>query len=151
MIFRKWGGGDQRPFGTFPKIHPFWKRRPSLTLSSEHSEQCAFQCAMLHTALWTEKWALCNVAHCTVNWEANTVNTVTMCTVNREASNADALKCWRTSTKVFTVTFLLLVDHSSFLLLIVIILNTRQSCQLLTTNYVYTFFTGFGVGVGEII
>ena len=25
------GGGDQRPFGTFPKIHPFWKRRPSLT------------------------------------------------------------------------------------------------------------------------
>ena len=24
------GGGDQRPFGTFPKIHPFWKSRPSL-------------------------------------------------------------------------------------------------------------------------
>ena len=121
----------------------------TLTLSSEH-------CAM------------CNVAHCTVNWEVSKVSTVqsctlhsqlrsehnehcAQCTVNRAASNADALKCWRTSTKVFTVTFLLLVDHSSFLLLIVIILNTRQSCQLLTTNYVYTFFTGFGVGVGEII
>ena len=25
------GGGDQRPFGTFPKIHPFWNSRPSLT------------------------------------------------------------------------------------------------------------------------
>ena len=32
MIFRKWGGG-QRPFGTFPKIHQFWRRHPSLTLS----------------------------------------------------------------------------------------------------------------------
>ena len=29
--FPKMRGGDQRPFGTFPKIHPFWKRRPSLT------------------------------------------------------------------------------------------------------------------------
>ena len=25
------GGGGQRPFGTFPKIHPFWYSRPSLT------------------------------------------------------------------------------------------------------------------------
>ena len=24
------GGGGQRPFGTFPKIHPIWKRDPSL-------------------------------------------------------------------------------------------------------------------------
>ena len=30
MIFRKWGGGDQRPFGTFPKIHPFWRCEASL-------------------------------------------------------------------------------------------------------------------------
>ena len=30
MIFRKWGGGGQRPFGTFPKIHPFWKGQASL-------------------------------------------------------------------------------------------------------------------------
>ena len=30
MIFRKWGGG-QRPFGTFPKIHQFWRCHPSLT------------------------------------------------------------------------------------------------------------------------
>ena len=30
MIFRKWGGGSQRPFGTFPKIHPFWKGKASL-------------------------------------------------------------------------------------------------------------------------
>ena len=29
MIFRKWGGG-QRPFGTFPKIHPFWMCKASL-------------------------------------------------------------------------------------------------------------------------
>ena len=29
MIFRKWGGG-QRPFRTFPKIHPFWRRHLSL-------------------------------------------------------------------------------------------------------------------------
>ena len=26
------GGGDQRPFGTFPKIHPFWNSRPSLII-----------------------------------------------------------------------------------------------------------------------
>ena len=26
------GGGDQRPFGTFPKIHPFWRRSASLIL-----------------------------------------------------------------------------------------------------------------------
>ena len=24
------GGGGQRPFGTFPKIHPFWKGNASL-------------------------------------------------------------------------------------------------------------------------
>ena len=24
------GGGDQRPFGIFPKIRPFWYRHPSL-------------------------------------------------------------------------------------------------------------------------
>ena len=32
MIFLKWGGreGRQRPFGTFLKIHPIWKRAPSL-------------------------------------------------------------------------------------------------------------------------
>ena len=29
MIFRKWGG-DQRPFGIFPKIHPFWYRHSIL-------------------------------------------------------------------------------------------------------------------------
>ena len=28
--FQWGGGGGQRPFGTFPKIHPFWKRHPSL-------------------------------------------------------------------------------------------------------------------------
>ena len=27
-------GGGQRPFGTFPKIHQFWRRHPSLTRSS---------------------------------------------------------------------------------------------------------------------
>ena len=26
-------GGGQRPFGTFPKIHPFWRRRLSLTFA----------------------------------------------------------------------------------------------------------------------
>ena len=33
--FPKMRGGDQRPFGTFPKIHPFWKRRPSLSLNTD--------------------------------------------------------------------------------------------------------------------
>ena len=32
MIFRKWGGGGQRPFGIFPKIHPFWWGHPSLNV-----------------------------------------------------------------------------------------------------------------------
>ena len=27
-------GGGQRPFGTFPKIHPFWRRRLSLSMIS---------------------------------------------------------------------------------------------------------------------
>ena len=30
----KWGGGGQRPFGTFPKIHPFWKGKASLSEAS---------------------------------------------------------------------------------------------------------------------
>ena len=34
------GGGVQRPFGTFPKIHPFWKSRPSLRLTNDHCEEC---------------------------------------------------------------------------------------------------------------
>ena len=31
MIFRKWGRG-QRPFGTLLKIHPFWRRHPTLMI-----------------------------------------------------------------------------------------------------------------------
>ena len=30
MIFQKRGGGGQQPFGTFPKIHPFWWGQASL-------------------------------------------------------------------------------------------------------------------------
>ena len=30
--FPKMRGGAQRPFGTFPKIHQFWRHHPSLTL-----------------------------------------------------------------------------------------------------------------------
>ena len=30
-IFLKWGGGGQRPFGNFPKLHQFWKPDPSLS------------------------------------------------------------------------------------------------------------------------
>ena len=30
--FRKWGGGGQKPLGTFPKIYPFWCDHPSLCL-----------------------------------------------------------------------------------------------------------------------
>ena len=26
------GGGSQRPFGTLPKIHPFWKGKASLNI-----------------------------------------------------------------------------------------------------------------------
>ena len=37
MILRKWGGGGQRPFRIFPKIHSFWYRHPSLSsVSSVH-------------------------------------------------------------------------------------------------------------------
>ena len=32
------GGGDQRPFGTFPKIHPFWNSRPSLRFEDKHKK-----------------------------------------------------------------------------------------------------------------
>ena len=31
--FPKMRGGGQRPFGTFPKIHPFWWGHPSLSTS----------------------------------------------------------------------------------------------------------------------
>ena len=30
QLSEKWGGGGQLPFGTFPKIHPFWKGKASL-------------------------------------------------------------------------------------------------------------------------
>ena len=32
-------GGDQRPFGTFPKIHPFWCGRPSLMYQFTDNER----------------------------------------------------------------------------------------------------------------
>ena len=38
MIFRKWGRG-QRPFGTFLKIHPFWRRHPTL-INDTHPKKC---------------------------------------------------------------------------------------------------------------
>ena len=34
------GGGGQRPFGTFPKIHPFWYSRPSLSMESRYIGIC---------------------------------------------------------------------------------------------------------------
>ena len=39
MIFRKWGG--QRPFGTFPKIHLFWRVSASLIGSPDMSPSWA--------------------------------------------------------------------------------------------------------------
>ena len=45
MIFRR-GGGSQRPFGTFPKIYPFWYRHPSLR-GVTYNHNCAV-CIALH-------------------------------------------------------------------------------------------------------
>ena len=46
MIFRKWGGGGQRRFGTFPKIHSFWCCAASLSV-------CAVNCVVLcHCKGW---------------------------------------------------------------------------------------------------
>ena len=33
---RKRGGGGQRPFGSFPKIHPKWSTQSSLSLVNHH-------------------------------------------------------------------------------------------------------------------
>ena len=30
--------GGQRPFGTFPKIHPFWRRLASLNVNDNHHD-----------------------------------------------------------------------------------------------------------------
>ena len=30
MIIQNWGWGGQRPFETFPKVHPYWYQHPSL-------------------------------------------------------------------------------------------------------------------------
>ena len=38
MIFQKWGGGVQRPFRTFPKIHPSSCGHPSLLLWPKHAD-----------------------------------------------------------------------------------------------------------------
>ena len=32
------GGGGKRPFGTFPKIHPFWSSEASLSLNQSQTE-----------------------------------------------------------------------------------------------------------------
>ena len=32
------GGGGQRPFGTFPKIYPFWYRHPSLRSKTKYEK-----------------------------------------------------------------------------------------------------------------
>ena len=37
--FPKMRGGDQRPFGTFPKIHQFWRHHPSLMAPICHHHQ----------------------------------------------------------------------------------------------------------------
>ena len=35
-----WIGNDPPPFGTFPKIHPFWRRHPSLTAEFRLNSTC---------------------------------------------------------------------------------------------------------------
>ena len=53
--FPKMRGGDQRPFGTFPKIHPFWRCEASLSLLTEYK----FALSLGHTNtefhIWTKK------------------------------------------------------------------------------------------------
>ena len=61
MIFQKWGGGGQRPFGTFPKIDQFWRRHPSLIFLSFHfqlksvMEGSPFKC-LESIFLWIKNW-----------------------------------------------------------------------------------------------
>ena len=49
ITFRKWGGG-QRPFGTFPKIHPIWKRGASLSCKQKVYSRARY------TTLKDDKW-----------------------------------------------------------------------------------------------
>ena len=46
------GGGDQRPFGTFPKIHPFWKSRPSLKNQPQRDDKQFSEDVDLGYNLW---------------------------------------------------------------------------------------------------
>ena len=62
MIFRKWrGSGGQRLIGTFPKIHPFWYRHPSLRKSiicSPNFLLCLgiWRCPMYWSHHWLVSW-----------------------------------------------------------------------------------------------
>ena len=38
--FQKWGGGGQRPFGIFPKKHPFWRIQTSLIDHYHYKSSC---------------------------------------------------------------------------------------------------------------
>ena len=49
-------GGGQRPFGTFPKIHQFWRRHPSLTpgvLVELHLQICTLFHGLPMNHSWT--------------------------------------------------------------------------------------------------
>ena len=52
--FPKRGGGGQRPFGSFPKIHQKWSTQSSLTSVANHKYcECNF-------VLFTQPWAQCH-------------------------------------------------------------------------------------------
>ena len=69
--FPKNAGGGQRPFGTFPKIHPFWKGKASLITSATLSNSILSKNVM--KSIWSWKitviqnarfWAQ-NITNCT--------------------------------------------------------------------------------------
>ena len=37
VLQKRWGGSGERLFETFPKIHPFWRRRLSLMYTIKYS------------------------------------------------------------------------------------------------------------------
>ena len=99
--FPKMRGGGQRPFGTFPKIHPFWYGRPSLiekgkggyimeyiaglhgimAVKKYRSDICTV-CKLILSLLWLsatrtlQNFVLACTMHCRVSMSAQTCATI---------------------------------------------------------------------------
>ena len=91
------GGGGQRPFGTFPKIHPFWYGEASLTLLHVHTP--------LHVGTWNgARYLQCTYSVLTLLHIVHTkLHVLTSLQLGSTYNGAVYLQCTYTVASTYTV------------------------------------------------